>query len=119
MNPNLSPTVAHSGSRNHMNPKIIKTLTDWNACSDAIEWLHAQQTWSQAWRDCTRGDWMLWLLGRCSGKPVSPDHRKLVLAFYAAANAANTAAAKEKTLAKCADIVRKHFPKAPKVSGET
>jgi len=186
-----------------MNPSLqldISVLQDMKACKDAIEWLTLQQSFVQAWRDCQRGDWMLWLLGRCFGKLGSPKHRKLVLAAcgcarlalpyvpkgeerprgaietaeawarrkrgvtleqvrnaayaaayaanaanaayaataanaayaataanaanaaYAAATAANAAyaaAAKEKTLAKCADIVRKHFPKAPKVSGET
>ena len=41
-----------------------------------------------AWRACQRGDWMLWLCGRLSGKPWSECRRKLVLAACACARLA-------------------------------
>jgi len=34
-----------------------------NPCNEGIEWLNAQTTLEQAWENCPRGDWMLWLLG--------------------------------------------------------
>jgi len=36
---------------------------DLDGCSDAIDWLAAYEgtTLEQAWDDCERGDWMVWL----------------------------------------------------------
>ncbi len=177
----------------------IRNLQALGACDEAVEWAGKQESAATAWRDCQRGDWMLWLLGKLSGKPDSVKRRKLVLcacecarlslkyvkrgeerpriaietaekwargdgptlddvraaadaayadaaaayaadaaaayaaadaadaayadadAAYAAANAAAYAAAADaartKTLAVCADIVRKHYPKAPRIAG--
>ena len=35
-------------------------LVDLEACEDAVEWARTQPSLTQAWRRCTRGDWMLW-----------------------------------------------------------
>jgi hypothetical protein len=35
------------------------------ACSDAVEWV-GERTLEQAWADCERGDWMLWLAARAA-----------------------------------------------------
>jgi hypothetical protein len=160
-----------------------------NACSSALRWVSEQKNQQQAWNDCERGDWMLWLLGRLSGEPESNKRQKLVLtacecarlslhlvedgeerpriaietaekwtrgkatidevgkaaadaadAAYAAAAAAYAAAAsaayvaaaaassaayvadaaaaavmRTTTLQQCADIVRKHYPKVPRL----
>jgi len=165
-----------------------------NACSDAIKWVSEQKNQQQAWDDCKRGDWMLWLLGKLSDEPESKKRKKLVLtacecarlslhlvedgeerpriaietaeqwaigkstidevwkavaaaydvsdAAYAAASAAYAAyaadaayvaaaasaasaayayapaaaaSAKEGILKQCADIVRKHYPKVPRL----
>ena len=56
--------------------KLIKL----KACPEAIEWASEQKNQKQAWNDCERGDWMLWLLGKLSGKPESQKRKKLVLA---------------------------------------
>jgi hypothetical protein len=50
-----------------------------NACSSALRWVSEQKNQQQAWDDCKRGDWMLWLLGRLSGEPESNKRQKLVL----------------------------------------
>jgi len=55
-----------------MNTEKIKKL---NACDD------------QAWKDCVRGDWMLWLLGKVSDPVESQSRKDLVI-----------------------DIARKYFP---------
>ena len=54
-------------------------LVEMRACKEAVEWAAAQKSAAQAWRDCERGDWMLWLLGRLSGKPGSKKRKRLVL----------------------------------------
>jgi hypothetical protein len=65
-----------------MNVQALKSL---NACEEAVEWVKTQPNAATAWRECQRGDWMLWLLGRLSSKPESADRRKLVLAACACA----------------------------------
>jgi hypothetical protein len=51
-----------------------------NACSEAIQWAEQQDNEQQAWDDCHRGDWMLWLCGKLSGEPESEGRKLLVLA---------------------------------------
>lgn len=41
----------------------MELLNELNACQDAKQWA-AGKTLSQAWQECQRSDWMLWLLGR-------------------------------------------------------
>ena len=153
-----------------------------NVCHEALTWARNQPSATVAWRNCKRGDWMLWLLGKLSGDPDSDSRKKSVLAtcacarlalpyvkkgeerpriaietaeawvkgelgitreqvnaaanaVYAAAYAANAAAyaanaaanaanaaayaayaaARVSLLAKCADIVRQHYPEPPKL----
>jgi len=42
---------------------MMELLNKLNACQDAKLWA-AGKTLSQAWQECQRADWMLWLLGR-------------------------------------------------------
>ena len=44
------------------------------ACAEAVEWV-GRRGLKTAWRDCPRGDWMLWLGGR-----LDIDRKLLVLA---------------------------------------
>ena len=62
-----------------MNPKYVHQLNSLNACSGAAKWFAKQETPTQAWRDCTRPDWLLWIAGRLSGKPGSKARRRLVI----------------------------------------
>ena len=55
--------------------KFITTLKKFNACEDSIEWLSKQDNLKQAWYNCERGDWLLWLVAR-----LGIDKRKLFLA---------------------------------------
>lgn len=70
--------------------KWANRITNMGACSDAVEWLEREkfQTSQMAWDKCDRGDWMLWLLGKLSGKPQSDSRKKLVLATCACARLA-------------------------------
>ena len=49
------------------------------ACETAIEWGKQYGTIEEAWQVCERGDWMLWLVGKLSGKPETDSRKKLVL----------------------------------------
>ena len=62
-----------------MNPRIIEKLRGLSACSEAVDWLSGQVSPSVAWRNCKRGDWMLWLLGLQAPEPESPERKKLTL----------------------------------------
>jgi len=183
----------------------LDKLKTYDPCQEAVDWCETQTSWQAAWNNCERGDWMLWILGKLSGKPGSQKRKRLVLAVcecarlalkhvkkgetrprkaiqtaeawarnegptlddvradsayayaaaaaayaadaaaaaaaaddaaYAAAYAAAAAAddayaaadayayaaaadayqeAKKKTLKKCAEIVRKHYPTAPRI----
>jgi hypothetical protein len=158
-------------------------------CRDGLDFAEKYDTMQDAWDACERGDWMLWLAGRLSGKPGSNGRKKLVLAAcecarlslryvqarelrplaaietaeawarggsssldevrraaaasdavasasvacaayaastasaayaayasYAAASTASAAVeARKKTLKQSADIVREHYPKAPRL----
>ena len=44
---------------------MMELLNKLNACQEAKQWA-AGKTLSQAWVECNRPDWMLWLLGRSS-----------------------------------------------------
>ena len=46
-----------------------------NACPDAIEYVKTQKSTKSAWKNCERGDWMLWL-----AKKLNVNDRKLTLA---------------------------------------
>ncbi len=50
-----------------------------DTCSKAMTWAKSFRTFQKAWNVCERGDWMLWLIGKLSGKPDSDTRRKLVL----------------------------------------
>ena len=54
---------------------FIAKLENLNACEDSIEWLSTQDNLQQAWEDCERGDWLLWLAAR-----LKINERKLFLA---------------------------------------
>ncbi len=51
-----------------------------DACDEAKDWLGGRRSAPKAWKDCDRGDWMLWLLARRDA-----DRKQLVLAACACA----------------------------------
>jgi len=62
------------------------------AWCDAKKWARRKPSAAAAWRDCKRGDWMLWIIGRLSGKPGSRRRKRLVLC-----------------LCDCADLTRPYW----------
>jgi len=44
-------------------------LEEMNACPEAIDWV-GDKTLKQAWDQCERGDWMMWLAKRCAARLV-------------------------------------------------
>ncbi|MHC4397608.1 MAG: hypothetical protein ACYS1A_18345, partial [Planctomycetota bacterium] len=62
-----------------MKQSIIDKLEAFIPCDDAVAWASKQPNKQAAWNACERGDWMLWLLGKLSGKPESEKRKRLVL----------------------------------------
>ena len=61
-----------------MKQTMIKKLASLHPCNEAVEWLKEQSSMKVAWETCERGDWMLWLLGKLSGKIGSKSRKQLV-----------------------------------------
>jgi len=57
----------------------IKPLRKMKACEEALEWAENYDSLEEAWANCERGDWMLWILGKLSGSPRTKSRKKLVL----------------------------------------
>lgn len=56
----------------------IQQLKKLGACQEAVTWADQHPDIETVWRECQRGDWMLWLAGKTSGEVGSPSRRKLV-----------------------------------------
>ena len=125
----------------------IKKLNELRACSEAVEWAEQFKNIQEAWDNCERGDWMLWLVGKQAVGSRTKSRKKLVLAACECARlalpyiekgekrpqkaiqtaekwtrgeatlqqvrdaAAAADYAEKDTLLKCAEIVRRHYPK--------
>jgi len=77
--------------------KHINYLKKLGACFEAVGWAEQFDSPQEAWDSCERGDWMLWLLGKQSGKPGTKSRKKLVL-----------------TACKCARLSLKYVSKGEK-----
>jgi hypothetical protein len=65
----------------------MSKLSDWldsiGACDgpgEAVEWAEKYETLSEAWSDCSRADWLLWLAGKMADEPGWPTRQEVVLA---------------------------------------
>ena len=58
----------------------LKPIKDLGACEEALVWAKQFASLDEAWLRCERGNWMLWLAGRLSGKRESLARKKVVLA---------------------------------------
>lgn len=62
------------------NTQLLPFLNRLNACSEALEWAEEYKSKPEsAWRECQRGDWMLWLICQFAGQPESDERKRLVL----------------------------------------
>jgi len=94
----------------------IKKIEAFNPCPGAVEWCEQFPDLQQAWEACERGDWMLWLLGELAADATYSRAAYVAYVADAAADVAYVAAhaTQKNILRKCAGIVRKHYPQAPK-----
>ena len=59
--------------------KHIDKLNKLDACGEAVRFAGKFKSGQSAWDNSVRGDWMLWLVGKTSGKPMSVKRKNLVL----------------------------------------
>lgn len=62
-------------------PTLAYRVHNLYPCSDAIEWLkqYNLDESERAWKECPRGDWMLWLIGKqCRPNAWSAERQKLL-----------------------------------------
>jgi hypothetical protein len=59
--------------------KYIELLNNFSACSEAVKWSKNFNSAQEAWDNCERGDWMLWLIGKLDkSKPYSSERKPIV-----------------------------------------
>lgn len=56
--------------------EYLDFLIGLNACPDAVVWSKKYASPQEAWGKCDRGDWMVWLIGRCDKSEPYSDQRK-------------------------------------------
>ena len=64
------------------NPQLVEFLQKNHACPPSLEWLKSR-TLAEAWEQCERGDWLLWLAAK-----AGVDRKRLVMAACACARLA-------------------------------
>jgi hypothetical protein len=68
-----------------MHSKFKQQLIKLEACQPAIDWV-GERTFEQAYNDCERGDWLLWLYASTADLTIDANHRLLTLAKAKCAN---------------------------------
>jgi len=76
--------------------KLINKLNDLYVCKEAIEWLSSQTTLEEAWKNCERGDWLLWLIAM-----LDVDEKRLFLAKGLIVNKIIHLMTDERSIAAC------------------
>jgi hypothetical protein len=85
--------------------QFSELLSQLHACGEATTWAKGKSL-RGAWRDCGRGDWMLWLCGRMVGKPGWPSRRDVVLAACDCAELALEHVEDQERSRKCIETIR-------------
>lgn len=73
MNTNALDAATKTAGAKDMS-ELKQQLITMSACNEAVEWV-GDRTLKEAWSECERGDWMIWLAGK-----LGIDRKLLVLA---------------------------------------
>ena len=68
-----------------MHSNFKQQLIEISACKESIVWV-GDRTFEQAYNDCHRGDWLLWLHAKTADLTIYANHRLLTLAKAKCAN---------------------------------
>jgi hypothetical protein len=92
-------------------PHWSKKLEALYACREAVEYAKTKPSLAAAWRDCERGDWMLWLVGKSAGRGDSPSRKRLVGAVVDCAALARkfTSGETRRTFDRCQRTTRRYL----------
>ena len=58
---------------------VAQRIRHLEPCYNAKKWASQYTSPAKAWKECRRGDWMLWLAGKVSGPPEGEGRKTLVL----------------------------------------
>jgi len=58
--------------------RFEELLASKGACYEARQWV-GNKTIEQAWAECERADWMIWLLGKMAGHPGWPTRQQVAM----------------------------------------
>lgn len=95
---------------------FAERLEAMGACPESIAWV-GRRSLAQAWRECPRYAWMLWLLRMTAKSDAALDRIEAVEMKADAAwhRAWLRGVDLEARLAIATDILREHFPKPPRL----
>src|SRR6516162_3687052 len=82
---------------------VAERIKHLRPCEEAVAWAEGFTSNTNAWQECDRGDWMLWLLGHVSGRPYSSKRKQLVLCACECV-ALSFKYSKDKRVTKCLEI---------------
>lgn len=91
---------------------LHSTLADLGACPPALDWVGGRDL-DTAWRECQRGDWLIWLMREAAAAAYAAADAAASsagAAYARAARAAADAAAADAVASAAADAVRRRFP---------
>lgn len=63
-----------------MEKDFITKLKEMDACQEAVEWASAFGSLQEAWDNCSRADWMLWLVEYAPAHPANTQQQIVRLA---------------------------------------
>ena len=87
---------------------VAERIKHLRPCEEAVAWAADFTSNTNAWQECERGDWMLWLLGHVSGRPYSSKRRQLVRCACECA-ALSFKYSKDTRVTKCLEILKLWF----------
>lgn len=75
--PYSSRTFIETGTHNS---RLIAKLRAKCACFEGRDYVSKQPSFKEAWNNCTRAEWMFWLLEKVGyGPPNSDEHRQMIM----------------------------------------
>lgn len=86
------------------------------ACAQARRWIRGQEgSYLRAWKTCPEHYWMLWLLDHAREEYTAAANRTYRMMMQERITFLNAHHFADAALAGAADIVRRYYPKPPKL----
>lgn len=79
----MTTACIESKPRRKQRPRLRYALKQLGACRGALDWINWRQDPEKAWKECHRGDWLLWIVCDLFG-PWSKEYSGVRIAFLSA-----------------------------------